>query len=392
MNSNDRLSIVVAGMVAAQPGQGGAAWAVLQYVLGLRALGHDVTLIDPAQVRVETSDASFVASDAAMYFTRLAADFGLTDAAALLRQGTRTTVGLPYEALVDRARRADILFNISGMLRDPVLTEPIPSRVFLDLDPAFNQMWHAQEIDMGFDRHTHHVTIAWNIGSPGCSVPTCDRDWITTPQPVVLDHWPVAGEVEHSGLTTVAHWRSYGSVTFDGVFHGQKAHAWREMFTLPRHTAEPCLPALAIHPDETVDLAALREHGWRLFDPAAVCHSPHDYRRFVQRSKAELAIAKQGYVRSRCGWFSDRSVCYLASGRPVIAHDTGFTSRLPAGEGLFAFTTIDDICAAIDAVNADYPRHRRAARDIAAATFDSRTVLPALVEAVSDPLRAQARK
>ncbi len=97
----------------------------------------------------------------------------------------------------------------------------------------------------------------------------------------------------------------------------------------------------------------------------------------MQASKAELAIAKQGYVRSRCGWFSDRSACYLASGRPVIAHDTGFPSRLPPGEGLFAFTTIDDIRAAIDAVNADYPRHRCAARDIAAAAFDSRTVLPA---------------
>ena len=385
----DRLSIIVAGMVAAQPGQGGAAWAVLQYVLGLRALGHEVTLVDPARVPAETSDAAFAASEAAACFNDLAADFGLADTAALLRQGTRTTVGLPHEALVERARRADVLLNISGMLRDPGLTEPIPRRVFLDLDPAFNQMWHAQGIDMGFDRHTHFVTIAWNIGVPGCTVPTCDRDWITTPQPVVLDHWPVASDVEHAGLTTVAHWRSYGSVTFDGVFHGQKAHAWRELFDLPRRTAERCMPALAIHPDETADVAALREYGWQLLDPTEVCNSPHDYRRFVQGSKAELAVAKQGYVRSRCGWFSDRSVCYLASGRPVIAHDTGFGSRLPTGEGLFAFTTIDDIRAAIDDVNADYPRHRRAAREIAAATFDSRTVLPALVEAVSDPLRTR---
>ena len=356
---------------------------MLQYVLGLRALGHEVTLVDPATVPADTTDAAFTASEAAAYFTRLAADFGLIDAAALLRQGTRTTVGLPYDELVDRARRADILFNISGMLRDPAVTEPIPRRVFLDLDPAFNQMWHAQGIDMGFDRHTHHVTIAWNIGEPGCTVPACGRRWITTPQPVVLDHWPVGGRIEHAGLTTVAHWRSYGSVTFDGVFHGQKAHAWRDLFELPRHTAEPCLPALAIHPDETADLAALREHGWQLLDPATLCNSPHDYRRFVQGSKAELAIAKQGYVRSRCGWFSDRSVCYLASGRPVIAHDTGFTSRLPAGEGLFAFKTVDDIVAAIDAVNADYPRHGRKAREIAAATCDSRTVLPGLLESVS---------
>ncbi len=378
-----RLSIVVAGMVAAQPGQGGATWAILQYVLGLRALGHEVTLVDPATVPTEESDAAFAASAAATYFRSLAADFGLQDSAALLRAGTRTTVGLSHESLVERARRADLLLNVSGMLRDPALVDAIPQRVFLDLDPAFNQMWHAQGIDMGFDRHTHVVTIGENIGRAGCGVPTCGRAWITTPQPVVLDHWPVADHVEHAGLTTVANWRSYGSVTHEGVFHGQKAHAWRELVDLPRRTSEPCLPALAIHPDETADLAALRDHGWRLLDPAALCATPHDYQRFVQGSKAELAIAKQGYVRSRCGWFSDRSVCYLASGRPVIAHDTGFTSRLPVGAGLFSFTTTDDAAAAVESLNADVAAHRRAARALAEEFFDARRVLPRLIEAVS---------
>jgi hypothetical protein len=378
-----RLSILFAGMVAAQPGQGGAAWAILQYVLGLRALGHEVTLVDPATVPEGTNHAAFAASDAATSFRKLAVDFGLADSAALLRAGTTATVGLPHDELVARARRADLLLNVSGLLRDPALVDPIPHRAFLDLDPAFNQMWHAQGIDMGFDRHTHLVTIAWNIGRPGCTVPTCGRAWITTPQPVVLDHWPVADRIEHAGLTTVANWRSYGSVTHEGVFHGQKAHAWRALFDLPRRTPEPCLPALAIHPDETTDVAALRDHGWRLLDPAALCATPHDYRRFVQGSKAELAIAKQGYVLSRCGWFSDRSVCYLASGRPVIAHDTGFTSRLPVGAGLFAFTSADDAAAAAEEINADYPAHRRAARAVAEEFFDARRVLPALVDAIS---------
>jgi hypothetical protein len=377
-----RLSIVIAGMVAAQPGQGGAAWAVLQYVLGLAALGHEVTLVDPATVSAETDDAAFDRSAAADFFRRLTADFGLDGAAALLRAGTRTTVGLPHAALVERAGRADLLINISGMLRDPALTDPIPRRVFLDLDPAFNQMWQAQGIDMGFDRHTHLVTIGWNIGRPDCPVPTGGREWITTPQPVVLDRWPVGDRVVHAGLTTVANWRSYGSVTHEGVFHGQKAHAWRELFDLPRRTSMPCLPALAIHPDETADLAALRDHGWQLLDPAVLCGSPADYRRFVQGSWAELAIAKSGYVASRCGWFSDRSVCYLASGRPVIAHDTGFTSRLPVGAGLFAFSKAEDVAATVAAVHADYAAHRRAARGIAEEHFDSRRVLPALLGAV----------
>jgi len=355
---------------------------VLQYVLGLQALGHEVTLVDPATTAPEISDAAFDSSAAAAFFRRLAADFALVDSAALLRAGTRTTVGLAHTELVERARRADLLINISGMLRDPALTDPIPRRVFLDLDPAFNQIWHAQGIDMGFDRHTHLVTIGWNIGRPDCRVPTCGRDWITTPQPVVLDRWPVADCIEHDGLTTVANWRSYGSATHEGVFHGQKAHAWRPLFDLPRRTGLSCLPALAIHPDETADLAALRDHGWQLLDPAALCATPADYQRFVQGSKAELAIAKQGYVVSRCGWFSDRSVCYLASGRPVIAQDTGFVSHLPVGEGLFAFATAADAPAAVEAIAADYARHRRVARAIAEEHFDSRRVLPALLERV----------
>ncbi|MBU6276577.1 MAG: hypothetical protein KGQ61_08065 [Planctomycetes bacterium] len=377
------LRILVAGMVASHPGQGGAAWAVLQYVLGLRDLGHEVTLVDPATVPDQATGADFAAAPAAAYFRTLVAGFGLSADAALLRAGTTATVGLPHAQLRARAAGADLLLNLSGLLRDPALTEPVARRVFVDLDPAFNQMWHAQGIDMGFDRHDRFVTIAWNIGREGCTVPVCGREWITTPQPVVLDHWPVAGAVEHAALTTVGHWRSYGSVTHDGVFHGQKAHAWRGLLDLPSNSAVPLLPALAIHPAETADLAALRAHGWRWLDPATVCATPGDYRRFVQGSWGELAIAKQGYVVSRCGWFSDRSVCYLASGRPVIAHDTGFGSRLPVGHGLLAFTTVADARAAIDALAADYAGHRRAARELAAAVFDHRIVLPALLERVT---------
>ena len=382
MQASDRLSIVIAGMVAGQPGQGGAAWAVLQYVLGLRALGHEVTLVDPITVPAGTTADAFAASASAVYFRRLAADFGLEEQSSLLRAGTTETVGLPHAELATRARHADLLLSISGMLRDPAVVEPIPRRVFLDLDPAFNQMWHAQGIDMGFDRHTHFVTVGLEVGRPECPVPTCGREWITTLQPVLLDAWPVGDATTHAGLTTVAHWRSYGSVTHEGVFHGQKAHAWRRFIDLPRRTSEPLMPALAIHPDEVADLAALRNAGWRLLDPAALCATPADYAAFVRGSKAEIAIAKDGYIRSRCGWFSDRSVCYLASGRPVIATDTGFARHLPTGKGLFACTTVDDMLAAIDALNTDVAAQRRAAREIAASCFDSRRVLPSLLDHV----------
>src|SRR5262249_39720193 len=152
-----------------------------------------------------------------------------------------------------------------------------------------------------------------------------EREWITTPQPIVLPYWPVAEAVVHDALTTVGNWRGYGSVTYQGVFHGQKAHSLRPLMTLPRHSPKIFLLAMAIHSGEHPDLAALAENGWQLIDPAQVADTPAAYQRFIQGSWAEFGVAKSGYVVSRCGWFSDRSLCYLASGRPVLAQQTGFS-------------------------------------------------------------------
>jgi hypothetical protein len=259
----------------------------------------------------------------------------------------------------------------------------VPTRVYLDLDPAFNQLWHvAQGIDMRFEGHTHFVTIGLAIGQADCAVPTCGRKWITTRQPIVLEHWPVAGAIVHEGLTTVGNWRGYGSITLDGVFYGQKAHSLREFIHLPKLTPEKFMPALAIHPGEMNDLKALVDNGWMLLDPREVTSTPEQYRQFIQGSKAEFGIAKSGYVASRCGWFSDRSICYLASGRPVIAQETGFSRFLPSGNGLFSFTTCEDVLSAIDAINGDCSRHARAAREIAQEYFDSNKVLTRFLQVV----------
>jgi hypothetical protein len=269
------------------------------------------------------------------------------------------------------------------MLTDQELIGRIPVRVYLDLDPAFVQLWHAvQGIDMRFAGHTHFVTVGLALGQSGCSVPTCGLPWLTTLQPVVLGHWPVAEGVTHDALTTVGNWRGYGSVEHEGVFYGQKAHSLRPLLALPTRTREKFLLALAIHPGEAKDLEALAGNGWGLIDPARVAGTPGEYRNFLQTSKAEFGIAKGGYVASRCGWFSDRSACYLASGRPVLAQQTGFDRHLPTGEGLFAFATIDDVLAALESLNSDYRRHARAARAIAEDYFDSDRVLSRLLEMV----------
>jgi hypothetical protein len=275
------------------------------------------------------------------------------------------------------------LINISGMLTDEALLAPIPLRVYLDLDPAFNQLWQvAYGIDMRFGAHNRFVTVGLAIGTPDCPVPTCGLPWITTLQPLVLAHWPVAQEIVHDALTTVANFRGYGSIEYEGAFYGQKAHSLRRFIALPTRTDEAFLLALAIHPAETKDLEALAANRWRLVDPATVAGDPARYQAFIAGSKAEFGIAKSGYVVSRCGWFSDRSVCYLASGRPVIAQETAFSRFLPTGQGLFAFSTEDDILAAIATLRGDYARHARAARTLAVEYFDSDRVLPALLDRI----------
>jgi hypothetical protein len=364
------VRILFSGMVAGDPGQGGATWAVLQYVLGFRRLGHQVILVEPV---------ASLKRAVVEYFRSVVAQFDLE--AALLVSGTRETVGLSYARLLQAARTADILVNVSGMLRNEPL-RAAPVRVYLDLDPAFNQLWHDDGIDVGLDGHSHFVTVGQALGTVDCELPTCGHDWIPTVPPVVLERWPRATGVERDALTTVGNWRGYGSIERNGTHYGQKAHSLRNFLDLPALTGERFELALAIDADETSDLAALQANGWSLLDPAREAGTPDDYASFIRGSKAELGISKSGYVVSRSGWFSDRSACYLASGRPVIAQETGFSRFLPTGEGLFAFESAEDVVRAIDDLKGDYERQTDAARDLAEEHFDSDRVLTRLLERV----------
>lgn len=375
-------TILFSGMMAGDPYQGGATWAVLQYVLGLQRLGHTVYFIEPLRRdSLKPEHARLEDAENAAYFRQVVAHFGLAACAALVLEGSRETVGLTYEQLCEAARQADVLINVSGMLADPELIEPVPMRVYLDLDPAFIQFWHAvQNIDMRLEAHTHFVTVGQAIGQADCAVPTCGKAWMPTLQPVVLNEWPASDQITYDAFTTIANWRGYGSIDYRGVFYGQKAHSLRRFMELPRRTPETFALALAIHPDERRDLAALEENNWQLLDPIRLAGTPERYRDFIQGSKAEFGVAKSGYVVSRCGWFSDRSVCYLASGKPVLAQDTGFREFLPTGEGLLAFDTVQEAVSQIESINQEYSFHARGARALAERYFDSDIVLARLMK------------
>jgi hypothetical protein len=268
------LSVVVSGMVAGDPHQGGATWAVLQYVLGLQRLGHQVLLIEEHEPKEDAHRDS--------YFEQVVRSFGLTDSAALLRRGTKEVLGLPYERLHERCRGADLLINISGILTDPDLVSSVPVRAYLDLDPVFNQLWDQEGIDMGFEPHNRFVTVGQALGTPPCPVPAGDREWIPTLPPVVLEHWPAAGGEGDGSFTSVGNWRGYGSVEHDGVHYGQRVHSMRPLMELPRRTDARFRLALAIHPDERKDLEALAENRWELVDPLEAAGTPERYQRFIR--------------------------------------------------------------------------------------------------------------
>jgi hypothetical protein len=371
----ERLRIAVSGMIAAVPNHGGATWAVLQYLLGFRELGHEVVFVEQVD-----PDTDLERSQSTAYMRKVAERFGLEDSWALLAAGTQRTAGLPYDALTAFARDADVLVNISGILTDENLMGAPRVKVYLDLDPAFNQLWHAQGIDMHFGGHDRFVTVGQAIGTSSCTVPTAGIDWIPTVPPVVLAHWPVSAGGDD--FTTIGNWRGYGSVEHEGVHYGQKAHSMREYMGLAARTDAPFRLALDVHPAETPDVDALDRNGWQIVAPSTVAADPDSYRDFIAGSLAELGIAKSGYVLSRCGWFSDRSACYLASGKPVVAQDTGFGAFLPTGAGLLSFATEDDALAAVEDVRADYDRHVHAARNIAEQHLDSRKVLTRFLERV----------
>ena len=365
------LRIVVAGMIAGEPGQGGASWAVLQYVLGLRRLGHEVTFVEPVASEALEDSAS------SRYLAAVAERFGFPEMTLVGPDGPSAPI--PRERLARRLGEADLLLNVSGMLDLPEL-EAIPVRAYLDLDPFFNQLWHLQGADMRLDGHTHFVTVASAIGEPGCEVPTLSLDWIRILPPVVLEQWPRSEAAPSLPFTTVGHWRSYGPIEHRGRRYGMRAHSVRELIDLPRRCRGGFAPALGIHPDEHDDLLALEEHGWRLLDPAVVASTPDRYADLIRASTAEIGIAKEGYVRSGSGWFSDRSAAYLASGRPVVAQDTGFGRALPTGEGLLTFTGVDAAAAAVEEVLSRPAAHATAARQIAEEALDSDRVLGALLD------------
>lgn len=367
---------IVSGALANKAGNGGATWTRLSWVLGLRQLGFDVHFVEQL--------APSCGSEVVGYFDEVMADFGMDQCSTLISSDGETVRGLSVSDLGQLAAESSLLVNISGHLMLPEVKDRVPMRVYIDLDPGFTQIWHdAKVATSGLEGHHFWFTVGENVGTEGCLVPTNGIRWRGIRQPVVLRQWPVVPPAGTRRFTTVASWRGpYGVLTHEGRTYGVKAHEFRKFLPLPGRVAATFELALDIHAADGNDRDALEEHGWRLAEPGVVTSGPGAFRSYVQASAAEFSVAQGIYVYTGSGWFSDRSVRYLASGRPALVQDTGFSRTYPVGEGLVAFTTLEGAVAGAEAILGDSERHCRAARALAEEWFDSDRVLGRLCEVV----------
>jgi hypothetical protein len=379
-------TVVVSSVSANKCLNGGNAWAVLSWVMGLKKLGFRVYFVEQIR-RASCVDATgavtaFERSANLAYFERIMEQFGLSGSAALIYESGEQIHGMPYEELLDIAEAADLLVNITGHLTLEPLMRRLRRKAYVDLDPGFTQFWHASG-DAGprLDGHDLYFTVGENIGTRSCPIPTGGIRWRPTRQPIVLDHWPVCKTGDRSRFTTVATWRGpYGPVQYGGKTFGLKVHEFRKFIELPERVPQTFEIALDIHPAEEKDLNLLKRYGWRLVDPRVAAPDPDAFRRYVQGSGAEFSVAQGVYVETSSGWFSDRTVRYLASGKPALVQDTGFGRNYPVGEGLVAFRTPEEAIAGAGRIGRDYEEHCRAARTLAEEYFDSDKVLGRFVE------------
>jgi len=289
--------------------------------------------------------------------------------------------GLSREAVHRLYRESDALINLCGAvrLRDEHIACPV--RIMLDSDPVYEQIKYANADPAArayLHAHTHFFTYGENVGGPGWIVPTLDIPWRGTRPPVVLEEWPeMPGEPPC--FTTIATWENKGkNIDFGGETYLWSKHTnFLRMLDVPKRTGG-CFRMAMLPPTADVE-AEVAGAGWQLTDPRPVSASMENYRCFIQASRGEFTVAKDIYVRPNSGWFSDRSVCYLASGRPVVTMKTGFERFYPAGEGLLSYLTAEEASDCVKRVAADYPRHSRAARRVAEDYFASDRVISALL-------------
>ena len=391
-SKNNSLNIIVLGFIIRRP-LGGQIWHYLQYILGLKQLGHNVYYLEDSGDHPDYFDSNnnYLSTDYSFgidYIKDIFQRFNIDDKWALFDSNTDKWIGPVSNKISKIISECDLLLNISGLnpIRDWFLE--IPVRALIDTDPVFTQIRHLtrpwQPKNWSFahnwqeaTKHNVFFTFGENIPNKQLDIPDDNLPWKNTRQPVVLDLWDYKSENQNGKFTTVMNLNTYGSEYYKNLFYGNKNDTFKEFLTLPKLTNSNLEICINLSHASRI---SLQNNGWTLIDPAKLNNDPYYYKTYIQESKSEFSIAKHGYVVSKCGWFSERSANYLASGKPVLIQETGFSEWMETGIGVIPFNNMDEALSGIEDVLSNYDKHRKYARSIAQEYFDSRTILTNLVE------------
>jgi len=378
--------IVVTGYMIRHPVAGNML-AFFQYLAGLQRLGHQVSYLEESgwdnacynpQTQCYGDDPSF--GIAAL--EKLMSAFGVKLPVMYVNRSNGNIVGGSRQQLEKMLSDAELLLNIGGVCALPEF-ELAHRRALIDMDPLFTQLGKFAGEDVA--TYDSHFSYGTNIGRPDCSIPVGEINWQPVVPPVIPDFWNQRRNEDSARLsctayTTICNWNAYGSVDHDGEHYGQKDEEFLRLIELPEHVPVRLELALAGAGKEIA--AQFMNAGWHVRDAAGVSNELEPYRNYIQDSRAEFSAAKHAYVETRSGWFSDRSVCYLASGRPIVVQDTGIGHWLETGEGVLTFSDTMQAAECIKRVEADYSMHALRATEIAHEVFGYKTVLPSLLERV----------
>jgi hypothetical protein len=360
-------------------------WHPLAFALGFAELGHEVWFLEDSGDEPWGYDPGTGATDPSCragvrFLARELEAVGLGERWCYRHTPTGRHDGMPAGELGDVLASADVLVNVS--LTTPMRPEyqRVPHRVGIDTDPVFTQVRMAGGDEWLAAVPSTHTRL-FTFGRP--PLPGQAHEWLPTRQPIATGHWPVAPAPEGAApFTSVTTWQAYPPVEWEGVEYAAKDRSFRQFLDLPSRTTARLSLAMGAGTDHAAGAAELSAHGWELTDPIEATGSTAAYRRFIASSLGEIGLAKHGYVVSRSGWFSERTCLYLASGRPAVVQDTGWSDWLPSGLGLLAFSTPDEAVAAIESVQADPAGHATAARKIAEAHFDAGEVCREILDAL----------
>ncbi len=392
-----KLRIIVGGFLGLLPA-GGVTWDYVQYPVGFAALGHDVFYIEDTRlfpVYQKTGSDWNDCSACVEHLKNTMEFFGMKDRWAYRDEASGRCFGLSEEKIKEIAATADVFVNVScsTFMRDEY--RQIPVRILIDSDPMFTQIQILSEqkftpgkanLQKAVEAHDFLFTLGENIGQNDCRIPLCDLNWRTTRQPVCLDYWKPAPISTNAGLTTLMNWTAAKNLEYEDETWGQKDVEFIKFIDLPKQIAEVSLAVAVAQTGGTgrdsFPAEKARKAGWKVLNPETEAADWISYQNFIEKSLGEFSVAKETYVKAKTGWFSCRSACYLAAGRPVITQETGWSKYIPAGNGLFAFNDEKSAIEAIRRVAADVKFHSRRARELAEEFFDSRKVLNSLLEQI----------